>query len=110
MAYSPAAGSAPEAIRAYVQAVVDRPNICGHIAYHTFSGVHLRPYAGEPDERFPPDDLRVLQGLRILRFFKIARYSPALSTLMQVVAEERRALFGTLLLLLCATVFAAARL
>jgi hypothetical protein len=35
--------SEPE-IRAYVQAVVDRPNITGHVAYHTFSGVHLRPY------------------------------------------------------------------
>lgn len=54
--------SEPE-IRAYVQAVIDRPNICGHVAYHTFSGVHLRPYAGEPDERFPPEDLRVFQEI-----------------------------------------------
>jgi murein tripeptide amidase MpaA len=54
--------SEPE-IRAYVQAVVDRPNICGHVAYHTFSGVHLRPYAGEPDERFPPADLRAFQEI-----------------------------------------------
>lgn len=49
--------SEPE-IRAYVQAIVDRPNICGHVAYHTHSGVHLRPYAGEPDERFPTADLQ----------------------------------------------------
>lgn len=53
----PYPASEPE-IRAYVQAVVDRPNICGHVAYHTFSGVHLRPYAGEPDEKFPTADLR----------------------------------------------------
>ena len=52
--------SEPE-IRAYVQAVADRPNICAHVAYHTFSGVHLRPYAGEPDDRFPPNDLRVFR-------------------------------------------------
>jgi murein tripeptide amidase MpaA len=40
--------SEPE-IRAMVEAVIARPNICGHIAYHTFSGVHLRPYATYPD-------------------------------------------------------------
>jgi Zinc carboxypeptidase len=49
--------SEPE-VRAMVQAVTDRPNITGHIAYHTFSGVHLRPYAGRPDEEFPTTDLR----------------------------------------------------
>ncbi|MBV8977780.1 MAG: ion transporter [Alphaproteobacteria bacterium] len=53
-------------------------------------------------------DLRVLRLIRLLRLLKIARYSPALSTLMQVLAEERRALYGTVLLLLCAMVFAAA--
>jgi len=53
-------------------------------------------------------DLRFLRLVRLLRLLKIARYSPALSTLMQVLAEERRALYGTLLLLLCAMVFAAA--
>lgn len=57
---------------------------------------------------FPVFDFRILRMFRLLRLLKIARYSPALSTLMQVVAEERRALFGTLLLLFCATVFAAA--
>ena len=49
--------SEPE-VRAMVQAVTDRPNITGHIAYHTFSGVHLRPYAGRPDDDFPTNDLR----------------------------------------------------
>jgi murein tripeptide amidase MpaA len=49
--------SEPE-VRAMVQAVVERPNITGHIAYHTFSGVHLRPYAGRPDEDLPTQDLR----------------------------------------------------
>jgi murein tripeptide amidase MpaA len=49
--------SEPE-VRAMVQAVTDRPNITGHIAYHTFSGVHLRPYAGRPDEEIPTFDLR----------------------------------------------------
>jgi len=53
-------------------------------------------------------DLRVLRLVRLLRLLKIARYSPALSTLAHVIRQERRALIGTLLLLLCATVFAAA--
>jgi voltage-gated potassium channel len=53
-------------------------------------------------------DLRVLRLVRLLRLLKIARYSPALSTLARVIADERRALFGTLLLMLCATIFAAA--
>jgi voltage-gated potassium channel len=46
--------------------------------------------------------------VRLLRLLKIARYSPALSTLGRVIVDERRALFGTLLLLVCATMFAAA--
>ncbi len=53
-------------------------------------------------------DLRFLRLVRLLRLLKIARYSPALSTLGHVIKEERRALIGTLLLLLCATIFAAA--
>jgi murein tripeptide amidase MpaA len=54
--------SEPE-IRAMVEAVVARPNICGHIAYHTFSGVHLRPYASYPDEHLPTGDLRVYKQI-----------------------------------------------
>ncbi len=57
---------------------------------------------------FPILDLRFLRMVRLLRLLKIARYSPALSTLGQVIAQERRALYGTLLLLFCATMFAAA--
>ena len=54
--------SEPE-VRAMVQAVVERPNITGHIAYHTFSGVHLRPYAGRPDDDLPTQDLRAYKIL-----------------------------------------------
>jgi murein tripeptide amidase MpaA len=53
----PFPASEPET-RAMVEAVVARPNITAHIAYHTFSGVHLRPYAGYPDEHYPTGDLR----------------------------------------------------
>ncbi|TMK56542.1 MAG: carboxypeptidase, partial [Actinobacteria bacterium] len=53
----PYPGSEPE-VRAMLQAVTDRPNVTGHVAYHTYSGVHLRPYAGKPDDELPTEDLR----------------------------------------------------
>ncbi|HEY1960802.1 MAG TPA: cyclic nucleotide-gated ion channel [Rhizomicrobium sp.] len=52
-------------------------------------------------------DLRVLRLFRLLRLMKIARYSPALSTLIEVIKSERRALLGTLLLIICITVISA---
>ncbi len=50
-------------VRAVVQAVVDRPNITGYLAYHTFSGVHLRPYENQSDDALPTADLRVYKAL-----------------------------------------------
>lgn len=47
--------SEPE-VRAVVQGVVDRPNIGSYFAYHTFSGVHLRPYSDRGDDAFPTVD------------------------------------------------------
>jgi voltage-gated potassium channel len=47
-----------------------------------------------------PTELQVLQALRILRFFKIARYSPAMRSLLDVLYRERRALFGCLVITL----------
>lgn len=52
----------------------------------------------------PIVDLRFLRIFRLLRLLKIARYSPALATLWHVVVSERRALIGTLILLLGVTV------
>jgi len=56
----PYPASEPE-VRALVQAVFDRPNITGYITYHTFSGVHLRPYSGHDDDHMPPNDLTVFK-------------------------------------------------
>jgi hypothetical protein len=77
--------SEPE-VRAMVQAVTERPNITGHIAYHTFSGVHLRPYAGRPDDDFPTQDLRAykiigergteLTGYPAISVFHDFKYDP----------------------------------
>ena len=55
-----------------------------------------------------PPDLRVLLVLRMVRFLKIARYSPAMRSLLDVLYSERRALFGCLVIMLGATLIAAA--
>ena len=55
-----------------------------------------------------PADLRVVLVLRIVRFLKIARYSPAMRSLLDVLYSERRALFGCVVVLLGATLMAAA--
>ena len=52
--------SEPE-VRAAVQAITDRPNITHAVTYHTFGGVHLRPYSAKPDDDYPPADLEVLK-------------------------------------------------
>lgn len=51
-------------------------------------------------------DLRVLRTLRLLRFLKLSRYSPAMHSLIRVLANERRALIGAGLLLFAAVLFA----
>ncbi|MEA3055518.1 MAG: hypothetical protein QOD30_950 [Actinomycetota bacterium] len=54
--------SEPE-IRAVVQAIVDRPNICAFIQYHTMAGAHLRPYGTKADDALPVFDLRVFKQI-----------------------------------------------
>ncbi|MEA3076816.1 MAG: hypothetical protein QOF60_1724 [Actinomycetota bacterium] len=54
--------SEPE-IRAVVQAIVDRKNICAFIQYHTYSGVHLRPYGTKSDDSLPTSDLRIYKKI-----------------------------------------------
>lgn len=44
-------------------------------------------------------DLRILRALRLFRFFKLARYSPALQSLARVLKTEMRALLGALLVM-----------
>jgi voltage-gated potassium channel len=55
-----------------------------------------------------PADLRFVLVLRMIRFFKIARYSPAMRSLLDVLYSERRALFGCLVILFGAMMIAAA--
>jgi voltage-gated potassium channel len=55
-----------------------------------------------------PTDLQVLLAFRMVRFFKVARYSPAMRSLLDVLYRERRALFGCLVVTLGIAVVAAA--
>jgi voltage-gated potassium channel len=55
-----------------------------------------------------PADFRFLLLFRMVRFFKIARYSPAMRSLLDVLYQERRALFGCLIITLGSAMVAAA--
>ena len=55
-----------------------------------------------------PAELRVVLVLRMIRFLKITRYSPAMRSLLEVLYGERRALFGCVVILFGATLIAAA--
>ncbi len=48
--------SEPE-VRAIVDFIASHPNITGGVAFHTMSGVLLRPYGDRSDEAFPAEDL-----------------------------------------------------
>lgn len=48
--------SEPE-VRAMVQAITDRPNICGAVCFHTYSGVNLRPPGRHSDDELPAEDV-----------------------------------------------------
>ncbi|MCP4589488.1 MAG: carboxypeptidase, partial [bacterium] len=48
--------SEPE-VHAMTNFIASHPNITGAVAFHTFSGVLLRPYDHQDDEKFPAEDL-----------------------------------------------------
>jgi voltage-gated potassium channel len=53
-------------------------------------------------------DFKALLVLRLIRFFKLTRYSPAMRSLLEALYAERRALAGCLVILCGATLVAAA--
>lgn len=57
---------------------------------------------------FVAADLRVLILLRLLRFFKLARYSPGIRTIVAVMEAERKALLASGVILFGGVLFAAA--
>lgn len=54
--------SEPE-VRAVVQFITDHPNLCGGVAFHTYSGVLLRPLSYRDDKDMPAEDLWVYRKL-----------------------------------------------
>ena len=54
--------SEPE-VRALVDFIVAHPNIVAGVAFHTYSGVILRPYDDRDDKEFPVEDLWTYQKL-----------------------------------------------
>src|SRR5215470_3751992 len=56
---------------------------------------------------FVPSELRVILIFRIVRFLKLARYSPAIRSLLDALYSERRALFGCVVILLGTALIAA---
>jgi voltage-gated potassium channel len=54
-----------------------------------------------------PSDFRFVLVFRMVRFFKIARYSPAMRSLLDVLYNERRALVGCLIIALGTALVAA---
>ena len=57
-----------------------------------------------------PIDLRVLRILRLVRFFKLARFSSAFNTMLRVIAGERDALLGVLIVMFGMIIIAASLL
>lgn len=56
----PGAGPYPASeneVRAMVDFIASHANITGAVAFHTFSGVLLRPYCDQNDDTFPAEDL-----------------------------------------------------
>lgn len=43
--------------------VTGHPNLTGGVAFHTYSGVLLRPYDDRPDDKFPAEDLWTFQKI-----------------------------------------------
>lgn len=54
--------SEPE-VRALVHFMTAHLNICGAVTFHTFSGVHLRPYGTQNDDYFAAEDLWTYQAI-----------------------------------------------
>jgi len=58
----PFPASEPE-VNAVVRFLHDHPNICGGVAFHSYSGVLLRPFSHRPDDEMIPEDLRIFETL-----------------------------------------------
>ncbi len=58
----PFPASEPE-VHAAVEFIASHPNITGAVAFHTYSGVLLRPYSHQADDTLPAEDLWTYQKI-----------------------------------------------
>ena len=77
-----------------------------HFAFRPIMVIDFLAFAPWYLQWLLPIDLRILRVLRLFRLLKLVRYSPALQTLGRVIAEEKRALFGALLIMIILLFFA----
>lgn len=84
--------SEPE-IYAAVKAIVDRPNICGAVTFHTYSGVHLRPPSRMPDDDIPAEDLWTFKKIGD-KGFEMTGY-PAISNYHEFRYHPKETITGT---------------
>ena len=80
-------------VRAVVQGIVDRPNVTAYFAYHTFSGVHLRPFGNKPQDNYPSIDLWTYQDLGE-RYTELTGY-PAISILEDFRYDPKTSIGGS---------------
>jgi murein tripeptide amidase MpaA len=97
--------SEPE-VRSLVHFITTHPNITGAVAFHTFSGVLLRPYSHLSDEELPVKDLRSYQrigekgteltGYPNISVFHEFRYDPkdSITGTFDDWAYEQQGVFG----------------
>ena len=84
--------SEPE-VRAVVEGVTARPNITAYLAYHTFSGVHLRPFGDKPQDHYPSVDLWTFQDIG-RRYTALTGY-PAISILEDFRYDPKSTIGGS---------------
>jgi Zinc carboxypeptidase len=84
--------SEPE-VRAVVEGVIARPNITAYLAYHTFSGVHLRPFGDKSQDHYPSVDLWTFQDIG-RRYTALTGY-PAISILEDFRYDPKSTIGGS---------------
>ncbi len=88
----PYPASEPE-VRAAVDFIARHPNITAAVAFHTYSGVLLRPYSHQPDESMPAEDLWAYEKIGA-RGSALTGY-PAISCYHEFRYHPREVITGT---------------
>lgn len=90
------AGSYPTSeteVRSLVQFITSHLNITGAVAFHTFSGVLIRPYGHVSDDEFPVNDLRTYHRIGE-KGTELTEY-PAISAFHEFRYDPKEVITGT---------------